>query len=147
MFLDKELFSTVIHYAPLVSIDLIVKNNDGKFLLGKRKNEPAKGYWFVHGGRIYKDETLDEAFLRIVRSEIGLDIKREEANFYGLYEHFYDNNVFNDEFSTHYIVLAHSFQIDTIPDLNTQHEEYKFFTIEEILGNDMVHRYTKDYFK
>ena len=34
---------------PIVSVDLIVFNSEGKALLGKRLNEPARGSWFVPG--------------------------------------------------------------------------------------------------
>jgi colanic acid biosynthesis protein WcaH len=61
VFLDKELFSTVIESTPLISIDLVVKNNLGQTLLGQRLNKPAKGFWFVPGGRILKDESLATA--------------------------------------------------------------------------------------
>ena len=58
---DKE-FREIIKNAPLVSIDLIVKNREGKILLGLRINKPAQNTWFVPGGRIRKDETLDSVF-------------------------------------------------------------------------------------
>lgn len=147
MFLDKDTFSTVIQNIPLISIDLIVKNRDEKILLGKRINEPAKAYWFVPGGRIYKDETLERAFCRIVKDEIGLEFQRNQSNFHGIYEHFYTNNVFNDKFSTHYIVLAHNIKIESEIELNKQHEAYRWFSIEELLEHKDVHEYTKNYFK
>ena len=54
MFLEKELFSSIIENTPLISIDLVVKNHENKILLGKRINKPAYNSWFVPGGRIYK---------------------------------------------------------------------------------------------
>ena len=147
MFLAKDTFATVIKNTPLVSIDLIVKNSEEKVLLGKRVNEPAKGFWFVPGGRIYKDERLDAAFSRTVKDEIGLELKRSDAAFYGLYEHFYDNNVFNDEFSTHYVVLAHKIVTDDALTLNNQHSKYRWFGIDELLSDTQVHDNTKDYFR
>ena len=147
MFLSKDIFSSVVQHTPLVSIDLLVESSDGKILLGKRLNQPAKNFWFVPGGRVFKDETLDVAFSRTVEAEIGLDIKRKESDFYGLYEHFYNNNVFDDTFSTHYIVLAHKIAVDCELKLNNQHEAYRWFTKEELLGSKSVHKYTKDYFR
>jgi colanic acid biosynthesis protein WcaH len=144
--LSKELFSSVIENTPLISIDLLVQNTKGEILLGKRVNEPAKDFWFVPGGRVFKDETLNEAFTRTVKEEIGLDIKREKSSFYGLYEHFYDENVFNTAFSTHYIVLAHKIVTDSELTLNNQHDSYGWFSKEELLSRDDVHQYTKDYF-
>ena len=146
MFLSKKVFSLVIENTPLISIDLIVYNQEEKILLGKRVNEPAKGFWFVPGGRIFKDETLGTAFSRTVEAEIGLDMQREDAEFYGLYEHFYNNNVFDDAFSTHYVVLAHKIIVKSELKLNNQHEEYKWFFKEELLSSENVHKYTKDYF-
>ena len=147
MFLDKEVFASIIHYTPLISIDLIVENSEGKVLLGKRINEPAKDFWFVPGGRIFKDETLDAAFERTAKEEIGLDIKREDAAFINVYEHFYDNNVFDNEFSTHYVVLAHKIVTDKNLVVNDQHEKYEWFDKEILLDRDDVHKYTKNYFK
>ena len=179
MFLDKEVFSCVVENTPLISIDLIVFNKNAQVLLGKRVNEPAFGFWFVPGGRIFKDEALDVAFTRTVKEELGIDMKKSDAMFDKTYEHFYDNNVFNNDFSTHYIVLAHKIKVDcfVVPPRNDgehfvaslndtqtvtasearqstspcnngeQHSEYKWFDIEELLENDNVHKYTKDYFR
>jgi len=55
MRLGREEFLEVVERAPLVSIDLIVRRGDGLVLLGRRTNEPAKDFWFVPGGRIYKN--------------------------------------------------------------------------------------------
>lgn len=146
MFLDKDTFSSIIKNTPLISIDLVTYNQEGKILLGKRVNEPAKGFWFVPGGRIHKDETLDKAFSRTVEDELGFTLSREEATFYGLYEHFYTNSVFNEEDSTHYIVLAHKITIEEELKLNNQHESYKWFDKDELLQSEDVHQYSKNYF-
>ena len=69
--LDAQTFKTVIENAPLVSIDLCLVW-DGQVLLGKRTNEPLKGEWFTPGGRIHKNETWQDALLRIVKAELGL---------------------------------------------------------------------------
>ena len=43
--LDGQIFKTVVNLAPLVSIDILPKK-DNKFLLGRRANKPAQGYFF-----------------------------------------------------------------------------------------------------
>ena len=148
MFLEKELFSSIIGNAPLISIDLVVKNNENKILLGKRLNKPAKNSWFVPGGRIFKDEQIEDAFTRITKDEIGKAYDIKTAKFKGVYQHFYDDNVFNDNFSTHYIVLGFELVIKEELSLGTiQHDKYKWFTQEELLNNKDVYTYVKDYFK
>jgi colanic acid biosynthesis protein WcaH len=38
MFLDDTTFKTVIASTPLISIDLVIKNTKGEYLLGYRNN-------------------------------------------------------------------------------------------------------------
>jgi len=58
MKLSKQDFMEVIERTPLVSIDLVIRDSKNRILLGRRKNEPAKGKWFVPGSRICKGESL-----------------------------------------------------------------------------------------
>ena len=54
---------------------------------------------------------------------------------------------FNDNFSTHYIVLGFELVIKEELSLGTiQHEKYKWFTQGELLKSDEVYSYVKDYF-
>ena len=64
---EDELVLKIIDATPLISIDLIILNSNDEILLGKRNNRPAKGYWFVPGGRIRKNETLKQALSRIAK--------------------------------------------------------------------------------
>jgi colanic acid biosynthesis protein WcaH len=95
MWLSDETFKSVIQHTPLISIDLIVRNEQDEVLLGKRVNAPAKDYWFVPGGRVRKNETLDDAFIRLVKEELGIEsgMTRADAKFIGVFEHFYDDCV------------------------------------------------------
>ena len=74
--LDVTTFETVVASTPLISIDLLVQNEHGEYLLGLRNNRPAQGYWFVPGGRVLKNETLDGAFKRLTFEELGIELKR-----------------------------------------------------------------------
>ncbi|REL30184.1 GDP-mannose mannosyl hydrolase [Thalassotalea euphylliae] len=148
MLLPNKDFKFVVESTPLISIDLVVKNLEGNVLLGLRHNRPAKGYWFVPGGRILKNEPLEVAFTRLVKEELNHDMQMEDAKFWGVFQHFYDDSVFNDEVTTHYVVLAYEMVLDIdIPSLpKQQHSKYKWFTSAEILKCDMVHEHTKWYF-
>lgn len=148
MHLDPELFKTIVRVTPLVAIDLIVSRQDGKILLGKRNNRPAQGFWFVPGGRILKDETLDEAFLRLTRVELNRALLRTDYPLPGVYEHLYPDNFSDETFSTHYVVLGYRIQLDTLNDLPwEQHSDYRWLSRAEILADDGVHENTKAYFR
>ena len=145
--LSLETFKTVIASTPLISIDLIVRNKCGEILLGKRTNRPAKGSWFVPGGRILKDEPFESAFKRLLKSELG--INEAPSIFKGLYQHFYYDNFSEENFTTHYVVLAYeiefSGELSSLP--TEQHSDYQWFDEKELLLNESVHKHTKWYFQ
>lgn len=147
-------FLDVLRLTPLVAIDLIVKDSAGRVLIGHRRNRPARGTWFVPGGRILKDETLDAAFARIVDAELGVEkLQRSVARFEGVFEHHYnDNFAAEPDVSTHYIVLAYSLPVISLtgtPRIGRleQHSEYLWLTPAELLACDDVHENTKAYFR
>lgn len=146
--LGLETFKTVVASSPLVSIDLIVRNRQKQVLLGLRSNSPAQGFWFVPGGRIQKDERVESAFRRLVKVELGCDASFVQARFLGPYQHFYPDNFFGDNFSTHYVVLGYELELDiSLNDFPAdQHQDYRWFTVDELLASQQVHQHTKDYF-
>ena len=146
-FLEKDVFTAVIDSTPLVSIDLLIENNNGEILLGYRNNRPAKGYWFVPGGRILKDESMDDAFKRLTLAELGQGFTRNQAEFLGPYEHFYTDYVFGDNVSTHYVVLGYKliFDIDITTLPSAQHNDYKWFDKADMLASEQVHKHSKWY--
>jgi colanic acid biosynthesis protein WcaH len=143
--LDDQIFKTVVDSAPLISIDILIKKGN-KILLGKRINKPAKGYFFSIGGRINKNETIDNAMARVALNEINIELK-SIPKFIGVFEHCYDDSIYKDV-STHYVNLAYEYEVEETPDLPTeQHSEYRWFAVDELLNSDQVHKYTKDYFR
>ena len=143
--LDDQIFKTVVDSAPLISIDILIKKGN-KILLGKRVNKPAQGYFFSTGGRINKNETIDNALARVALNELNIDLK-STPGFIGVFEHFYDDSMY-ENVSTHYVNVAYEYEMKETPDLSTeQHYEYKWFSVEELLNSDQVHLYVKDYFR
>ena len=148
MFLSKAKFTEVIKNSPLVSIDLVIENHNGQALLGERLNRPAKGNWFVPGGRILKNESMADAFKRLTQEELGQTFSIDTAQLLGPFDHFYTDNVFDESFSTHYVAIAYKLKINTpltqLP--QKQHGQYKWFSVSELLASDAVHLHTKWYF-
>jgi colanic acid biosynthesis protein WcaH len=149
MILNDTRFLEVVEATPLVAVDLIIKNADGEVLLGKRRNRPAKGFWFVPGGRIRKNERISEAIARVSGSELGIDVQREEATLLGVFEHLYADNFLGiDGVDTHYVVLAFQFDLEDCPPVkpDDQHLEMRWWRMEELLQSPGVHQNTKDHF-
>ena len=156
MFLSKSKFLEVVRNAPLISIDLCILK-DREILLGKRTNPPAKNFFFVPGGRIYKSESMKNALDRILMDELAIYIKNKKQIFIkelGIYEHFYDDNFLNNkEFATHYIVIAYLIPYEILCKtrkniISSQHSEFIWTSIDNVkLNSYKIHKYTLEYFK
>jgi colanic acid biosynthesis protein WcaH len=151
MWLKDEQFRDVVTFTPLVSIDFVVQNSSGKILLGQRLNRPAQGFWFVPGGRIHKNESLDVAFSRLALNELGVAFERSRSRLLGVYEHFYADSIFGSgsaDPNTHYVVLGYHLQLPDGMQLvppQIQHDRYRWCALAEIHANSEVHSNTRAY--
>ncbi|MCD6512165.1 MAG: NUDIX hydrolase [Thermoplasmata archaeon] len=59
---------------PSITVDGVIFRN-GKILLIKRKNEPFKGKWALPGGFVEYGERCEDAAIREVREETGLNAR------------------------------------------------------------------------
>ena len=142
-------FAQVIRLTPLVAIDLIIRDSVGRVLLGLRNSEPAKGQYFVPGGRILKGERHKEAFARISKSETNCEFRFEDARLLGIYDHIYSANALGEPgYGTHYVTLAYEVRIHDLPTIQPdyQHAEYRWMYEDELLASSNVHSNTKAYF-
>jgi colanic acid biosynthesis protein WcaH len=142
--------STVVRLAPLIAIDLILRNSRGEVFLGLRNNEPAKGFYFVPGGSILKNERLRDAFARILKNETNCVATLDQARLLGVYEHLYPNNRFGEgDYGTHYVVLGYELKLNDISDLkvDAQHSEYCWWNELNLMASKQVHENTKAYFR
>ena len=117
--------------------------------MGQRSNAPAKGFYFVPGGSIRKDERIADAFRRILKAETGIDGSVSHARFIDVYEHLYPDNAFGDpDYGTHYVVLAYEIRVSERPTvvLDQQHSAIRWMHDGEIVRASDVHPYARAYF-
>lgn len=113
-----------------------------------RNNRPAKGFCFVPGGRVQKNERLDDAFKRLSAQELGKVVERRQARLLDVYEHLYEDCVFGGDISTHYVVLGFYIKLqqsDLKLPKEEQHKRYQWFSNSEILADPKVHENTSAY--
>jgi len=83
---------------------------------------------------------------RIAQNELNIEFQ-SKLKLIGVFEHFYDDSIY-EGMSTHYVNLAYEYKVEEIPNLPIeQHNEYQWFTIDELLKNEQVHKYVKVYFR
>jgi mutator protein MutT len=58
---------------PVVGVGAIILDGD-KILLEKRKNDPSKGKWSIPGGLVELGEGVEDAVIREVKEETGLEV-------------------------------------------------------------------------
>lgn len=63
---------------PLIGVGAVVFSAGNEILLIKRGKAPHYGRWMVPGGTLEWGETLEDAVLREVREETGIDIEIEK---------------------------------------------------------------------
>lgn len=86
-------YKNVVDKIPICCVDLIVLYKK-KVLLLYRNNEPAKDQWWVPGGRVYKNEKLEEAVIRKSYEEIGVNVKIVKK--LGAFESMFEKGPFED---------------------------------------------------
>ena len=151
--LNKDIFLSVIDVAPLVSVDLVVVRSGCQVLFGYRNNRPAQGFWFVPGGRIFKNERIKAALIRIGQKELGMGEGIASGALsprsLGAFEHFYADSFAGDVgVSTHYVVLGYRLDVQSdfsLPTTDEQHAEFRWWPIERAVQSPEVHQFTKDY--
>ena len=141
-------FRQLIKTAPLVSIDLVVRDDTGRILLLWRKTNPAKGFFFVPGGRIRKNETIEAAMARISRNELGAVANLSDARLIGVYNHIYDTNRFDEEgYGTHYVSVTYEVRKNHYENIgDDDHGEFVWLSEGDLMTRNDVHQYVKNYF-
>jgi len=80
--IGEDDYKKILEYMPIVCVDIVIVHKD-KALLVLRNNNPAKGQWWLVGGRILKGERLEEAVKRKAFEETGLSVSvRKKIGFY-----------------------------------------------------------------
>jgi len=86
-------YKGILEKMPICCVDIVIHESN-KVLLVRRKNKPAEGQLWLPGGRIYKNERLEEAAIRKAFEEVGTKIKIEKK--IGVYEVMFNEGPFND---------------------------------------------------
>ena len=110
----------------------VIMRPDGRFLITKRVKTKAwaPGWWEVSGGAAQAGEESEEAVLREVKEETGLDVSNAEGGF--LFTYHRENPGEGDN----YFVDVYRYVMDVNEsDIHLQEEEtdgFRFATAEEI---------------
>ncbi len=68
-----QLCDEIYYENPVPAVTALVLNEENQILLGRRAVEPAKGGWCLPGGFMETGETIEEAALRELKEETGIN--------------------------------------------------------------------------
>ncbi len=125
--ISEHLYRQIISVMPIICVDVVIRNQVGKYLLARRKNEPLMGDWWVVGGRILHGETALQACARKMLDEVGL--VSDEFHFLGFYQDLFDRNSFNVPSPYHTLSLVFETRVTSSQtiQLDSQHLEWEWF--------------------
>ncbi len=117
-----------------VAIGILEINN--RILMLKRKKGNFRGYWALPGGKIEDGEHVDEAIIREVFEETGLDVKF--ANMVGVFSEIIktnDNSICSTLIYGCKLALEYPHQIEVINYYSQVENNFvKWFTKDDILS-------------
>jgi colanic acid biosynthesis protein WcaH len=70
--IPQQLYNQILENVPIACVDIAVVSG-GKILLVLRKDAPARGQWWLPGGRVLKGEKMRATARRKALEEVGID--------------------------------------------------------------------------
>ena len=121
--IEEILYNKIIDVLPILCVDgFIIK--DSKILLLKRNNYPAFGEWWVPGGRVLKNETLNSAIIRKIKDELNLEAQVIKQ--IGITETIFEKK--------HTVNICFEININYFNNLclNSEHSEFSWFSLNDL---------------
>lgn len=133
-YVSDDVYKTLLEYSPIPTIDVVFFNPEKThILLGKRINNPYKDIFYTFGGRLWKNETFEEAAIRIAKKETGIILELSDLFFGGIDNEISDSSIF-EEFNYHSVALYFGCILssdDTKIQLDEQHSENKWVKVDD----------------
>lgn len=126
MYIPEEKFREIETLMPLACLNAIIVDSEGRVLVMKRNNEPAKGLYWFPGGRIKLGQSLEEALKEQIKEETGL----EWSDLKVLKLASVDSNIFKSRHTVNINFLLKKVSKSKVQ-VNQEHSEFKWLRPEE----------------
>lgn len=149
--IPTDLYCSILDNVPLICVDLIIVKDNMAFLT-KRKNKPSKDIYWMQGGRMLKNEGIEECGIRKAALELNIpEDKIKITNYLGTF-----STEFNDSeqgASSHTVNITFQAEVEEIPlGFDDDHSDGKWFNINGALPSELEgvykhHSYIADILK
>lgn len=148
MFLNDKLYKDIMEYSIIPTVDVLFIKGKGEILLWLRDNKPLKWVYYFPGGRIEKWETIQQAVLRKMKEELWYLVDVNRLIFLNTYDDFFDESIYEwvtlQNITITYVYLLEDNEINSIKPNDSQHDEFRFFEINDNSLHDRVKLRIKD---
>ena len=123
MFIEQSTYNEIKRTFPINAVELLIFDSNNNLLMVKRINEPAKGKWWIPGGRVLFAESRMDAAKRLLKDECGVNNgKFSEPR---MFDYLVKNNT--EDYYQHIISTVFSVTIDSTEiKLDSQSSEYRW---------------------
>lgn len=118
---------------PVVGVGAIILR-EGKILLEKRGNEPAKGQWTIPGGVMEVGESLEEAVARETKEETGLEV--QSTSLIDVVDQVHLDKEGKIEY--HYVIIDYVVKAAGEPKAGSDADQLKWVPLEEVESYDLT---------
>ena len=127
---------------PVVGVGAIILR-EGKILLEKRGNEPARGQWTIPGGVVELGESLQSAVARETKEETGLEV--EAVSLIDVVDQVHFNK--KGKIKYHYVIIDYTIQAKGEPKAESDAQELKWVPIAEVETYDLTPSFRRFFVK
>ena len=127
---------------PVVGVGAIILR-EGKILLEKRGNEPARGQWTIPGGVVEVGESLEDAVTRETKEETGLIV--QSTNLIDVVDQVHFDKEGKIEY--HYVIVDYTVEATGEAKAASDADELKWVPLNEVKGYDLTPSFRRFFLK
>ena len=135
-----EIYKQILDHVPLVCVDLVIVKNNKTFLI-KRKNKPSKDVFWVQGGRLNKNESIEQCGIRKAAAELNIaENKIKIVKYLGTFSTEFKDSVQGS--AAHTVNVTFQAEIEDIPlGFDHDHTDGKWFPINGEIPEELKNLY------
>lgn len=147
-YMDDEEYARALDTIVKACVDILLTNNKGEILLGKRIIKPYDDWWYI-GGRMKTGESIEDTAKRHIKNDTSLEISSERLVFISSNTLIWDERLQEPskngtcDINTVMTVKLTDEEISKLKYSEKEYSEFKLWEREQILDGDF-HQALKD---
>ncbi len=144
-YVEECVYEQVVENFVIACVDVFIYNpEDSTYFVVLRGQEPAKGIWWLPGGRVNKGESFHDTARRKCAREVGIKNITLEEKIFGPYATLFPTSAWGCPTHTINSVALAILRSEDTPQLDPNHKEWKWVPIEVAPEDPYVRKVWED---